>query len=439
MNFHVLTLFPDMVKQGLSESILGRAEKNGYLTVQAVNIRDYTLDKHGKVDDYPYGGGAGLLMQAQPVFDAHKACMEKIGKEKVRTIYLSPRGKTFNQRMAEELAEEEDLIFLCGHYEGIDERVLEEIVTDTVSIGDFVLTGGELPAMMMIDAIARLIPGVLHNDFSAVDESFSGYLLEYPQYTRPEEWHGKTVPKELLSGNHKVIRKWRKEKAEENTKNVRPDLYEKYEELMQVKEELIRKNKLLHKDMTELIDRGNAVLIERTGEAVLLQNRKTGTFYLTCDRAEAGQEMLAAIESWEQKNAKQTGCPQRIILHQDIPLSKEDYQKAGPYDLYVYTRKEITDAGKTRGKQESEMVLESPEGDFMYKPGMFDPDAGTVDEVKEREEELMAAHKDYLHESLKRGIVPYTYVPVQDLDLHRILESLNLYKAKGSIWKLERL
>ena len=439
MNFHVLTLFPDMVKQGLSESILGRAEKNGYLTVQAVNIRDYTLDKHGKVDDYPYGGGAGLLMQAQPVFDAHKACMEKIGKENVRTIYLSPRGKTFNQRMAEELAEEEDLIFLCGHYEGIDERVLEEIVTDTVSIGDFVLTGGELPAMMMIDAIARLIPGVLHNDFSAVDESFSGYLLEYPQYTRPEEWHGKTVPKELLSGNHKVIRKWRKEKSEENTKNARPDLYEKYEELMQVKEELIRKNKLLHKDMTELIDRGNAVLIKRTGEAVLLQNRKTGTFYLTCDRAEAGEEMLSTIEPWGQMNSKQIGCSHRIILHQDIPLSKEDYQKAGPYDLYVYTRKEITDGGKTQGKQESEMVLESPEGDFFCKPDMFDPDAGTVDEVKEREEELMAAHKNYLNESLKRGIVPYTYVPVQDLDMHRILESSNLYKAKGSIWKLERL
>lgn len=439
MNFHVLTLFPDMVKQGLSESILGRAEKNGYLTIQAVNIRDYTLDKHGKVDDYPYGGGAGLLMQAQPVFDAHKACMEKIGKEKVRTIYLSPRGKTFNQRMAEELAEEEDLIFLCGHYEGIDERVLEEIVTDTVSIGDFVLTGGELPAMMMIDAIARLIPGVLHNDFSAVDESFSGYLLEYPQYTRPEEWHGKTVPKELLSGNHKVIRKWRKEKSEENTKNARPDLYEKYEELMQVKEELIRKNKLLHKDMTELIDRGNAVLIKRTGEAVLLMNRKTGTFYLTCDRAEAGEEMLAAIELWEQINAKQIGCPHRIILHQDLSMPKEDYQKAGPYDLYVYTRKEITDAGKTQGKQESEMVLESPEGDFFCKTDMFDPDADTVDEVKEREEELMAAYKDYLNESLKRGIVPYTYVSVQDLDMHRILESLNLYKAKGSIWKLERL
>lgn len=439
MNFHVLTLFPDMVKQGLSESILGRAEKNGYLTVQAVNIRDYTLDKHGKVDDYPYGGGAGLLMQAQPVFDAHRACMEKIGKEKVRTVFLSPRGKTFNQRMAEELSKEEDLIFLCGHYEGIDERVLEEIVTDTVSIGDFVLTGGELPAMMMIDAIARLIPGVLHNDFSAVDESFSGYLLEYPQYTRPEEWHGKTVPVELLSGNHKVIRKWRKEKAEENTKNARPDLYEKYEELMQVKEELIRKNKLLHKDMTELIDRGNAVLIERTGEAVLLQNRKTGTFYLTCDRLEAGLKMLATIELWEQMNAKQMACPQHIILHQDISLSKEDYQKAGPYDLYVYTRKEITGGGKVQGELKNEMVAESPDGDFLCKPGLVGQDAGTVENVKEREEELFMAYKDYLNESLKRGIVPYAYVPVQDLDLHRILESLNLYKAKGSIWKLERL
>ena len=177
MNFHILTLFPDMVEQGLKTSILGRAVEAGHISLEAVNIRDYTLDKHKKVDDYPYGGGAGMLMQAQPVFDAYKAVEQRIST-KPRVIFLTPQGKTFNQEMAEEFAKEEDLIFLCGHYEGIDERVLEEIVTDEVSIGDYVLTGGELASMVMIDAVARLVPGVLNNDESAHTESFHNDLLE---------------------------------------------------------------------------------------------------------------------------------------------------------------------------------------------------------------------------------------------------------------------
>ena len=186
MNFHILTLFPEMVMGGLNTSITGRAIDKGLISVEAVNIRDYTQDKHNKVDDYPYGGGAGMLMQAQPVYDAWKAVAKPAeGKKTVRVLFMSPQGKTFSQEMAKELAQEEELIFLCGHYEGIDERVLEEIVTDYVSIGDYVLTGGELPAMVMIDSISRLVPGVLHNDDSAGDESFENGLLEYPQYTRP--------------------------------------------------------------------------------------------------------------------------------------------------------------------------------------------------------------------------------------------------------------
>ena len=200
MNYHILTLFPEMVTQGLSESILGRAAKKGLLSVNAVNIRDYTADRHKKVDDYPYGGGAGMLMQAQPVYDAWKAVEEKIRSRQpeelrdrpVRTVYVTPQGAVFNQQMAKEFAKEEDLIFLCGHYEGIDERVLEETVTDYVSIGDYVLTGGELPAMVMIDAISRMVPGVLANGESGETESFEGDLLEYPQYSRPEEWHGQS-------------------------------------------------------------------------------------------------------------------------------------------------------------------------------------------------------------------------------------------------------
>ena len=231
MNFHILTLFPDMVMNGLNTSIIGRAVNAGLLSIEAVNIRDYAFNKHQSVDDYPYGGGAGMLMQAEPVYLAYEAVAERIRKqgEKPRVVYLSPQGNVFDQKMAEELSQEEDLILLCGHYEGIDERVLEEIVTDYVSIGDYVLTGGELPAMVMVDALSRLVPGVLHNDVSAEFESFQDNLLEYPQYSRPEEWHGKKVPSVLLSGHHANIEKWRREQSIIRTYERRPDLFEKCE------------------------------------------------------------------------------------------------------------------------------------------------------------------------------------------------------------------
>lgn len=278
MNFHILTLFPEMVENGLKTSIIGRAVDAGLLSIEAVNIRDFAFNKHQSVDDYPYGGGAGMLMQAEPVYLAYKDIEERITKriqdgeaqsaeaenteaenaeaenvevenvevenaevqnaeiqdaetvnsdKKLRVVYLSPQGKTFDQKMAEELAAEEDLVLLCGHYEGIDERVLEEIVTDYVSIGDYVLTGGELPAMVMVDTISRLVPGVLHNDVSAEFESFQDNLLEYPQYSRPEEWHGKKVPPVLLSGHHANIEKWRREQSILRTYERRPDLLEK--------------------------------------------------------------------------------------------------------------------------------------------------------------------------------------------------------------------
>lgn len=231
VDFHILTLFPDMVMQGLHTSILGRAADRGDIAIEAVNIRDFTTDKHGKVDDYTYGGGAGMLMQAQPVFDACQSVIDRIGQDRRRrVIYVTPQGKPFHQAMAKELSMEEELIFLCGHYEGIDERVLEEIVTDEVSLGDYVLTGGELAAMVMVDAIARLVPGVLHNEESAETESFGDGLLEYPQYSRPEIWHGKRVPEILLSGDHAKVDAWRLEQALLRTKERRPDLYEKYME-----------------------------------------------------------------------------------------------------------------------------------------------------------------------------------------------------------------
>lgn len=277
MRFHVLTLFPQMIEQGLSESITGRALKQNIISLNTVNIRDFAHNKHNKVDDYTYGGGAGMLMQAEPVYQAVRSVMSQINKcnqvhsgdnsekniadenilyentsykntaeeiknHNARLIYVTPQGSVFNQQMAAEFAKCDDLIFLCGHYEGIDERVLEETVTDYVSIGDYVLTGGELPSMVMIDAISRLVPGVLHNDISAETESFHGNLLEYPQYSRPVEWHDKKVPEVLMSGNQKKIDAWRLEKSIERTKERRPDLYAGFKRLDKCREFLMKIN-----------------------------------------------------------------------------------------------------------------------------------------------------------------------------------------------------
>ncbi len=224
MNFHVMTLFPKMIEDGLNTSITGRAIKEGLINLNCVDIREYTTDKHGHVDDYPYGGGAGMVMQAQPIYDCYMDIVKKNNIKKPRVVFLTPTGNVFNQQMSREFAKEDDIIFLCGHYEGVDERVIELIVTDNVSIGDYVLTGGELPAMVMIDSISRNIKGVLNNEDSAETESFTTNLLEYPQYTRPVVFMDKKVPDVLLSGHHKNIEKWRMEKSVERTKERRPDL-----------------------------------------------------------------------------------------------------------------------------------------------------------------------------------------------------------------------
>lgn len=222
LDFYVLTLFPEMINQTLSHSVIGRAIKDDIISIDAVDIRDFSRDKHRHVDDYPYGGGAGMVMQPQPIYDAYKSVKEKSGD--MRVIYLTPQGRKFNQNMAEDFSKEKNLMLLCGHYEGIDERVIEEIVTDEVSIGDFVLTGGEIAAATIIDAVSRLIPGVLGKEESFENESFSDGLLEYPQYTRPPVFLEKSVPDILLSGHHANIDKWRREKSLERTYNKRPDL-----------------------------------------------------------------------------------------------------------------------------------------------------------------------------------------------------------------------
>lgn len=226
MNFHVLTLFPEMIEQGVNTSITGRAIQNNLISVNAINIRDFAGNKYGQVDDYPYGGGAGMVMQPGPVYRSYESVVEKIGYAP-RVLYMTPQGKVFNQGMAEEFAKEKDIVFLCGHYEGIDERVLEMIVTDNVSIGDYVLTGGELPSMVMIDAISRLVPGVLNNEVSVEFESFNDNLLEYPQYTRPAKFMEKDVPPILLSGDHGKVDRWRRNQSILRTMERRPDLMEK--------------------------------------------------------------------------------------------------------------------------------------------------------------------------------------------------------------------
>ena len=226
MRIDILTLFPDMCGSVLSESIIGRARENGFVEIECTDIRDYTADKHNRVDDAPYGGGPGMIMQAQPIYDCFEALCKKLGK-RPRLIYMSPQGKVLTQQKVKELAQEESIAILRGHYEGVDERVIEEIVDEEISIGDYVLTGGELPALILADSIARMLPGVLSGEEAYSEESHFSSLLEYPQYTRPPEWHGRQVPQVLLSGHHGNIKKWHREQSLKRTYERRADLLER--------------------------------------------------------------------------------------------------------------------------------------------------------------------------------------------------------------------
>ena len=225
MRIDIMTLFPEMCERVLSESIIGRSREAGLVEINCVNIRDYSTDKHRRVDDTTYGGGTGMIMQVQPIYDCFCDLTEKLGK-RPHLIYMSPQGKTLTQERVKELAKEENIAILCGHYEGIDERVIEEIVDEEISIGDYVLTGGELPALVLADSISRMLPGVLANDEAFEEESHYNSLLEYPQYTRPFEWHGKQVPEVLISGHHANIMKWRREQSLKRTYERRPEMLE---------------------------------------------------------------------------------------------------------------------------------------------------------------------------------------------------------------------
>ncbi|MCL2839019.1 MAG: tRNA (guanosine(37)-N1)-methyltransferase TrmD [Oscillospiraceae bacterium] len=221
MRFDILTLFPEMLAATLDDSIIGRAKSAGILDINYINIRDFSANKHRKVDDYPYGGGTGMVMTCQPIFDAYQSVTKDL-PYKPLTIYLTPQGKLFRQSVAKKLTKERHIILICGHYEGVDQRVLDSIVDMELSVGDFVLTGGEIAAMAVVDAVGRLIDGVLPNEDAHNRESLNGSLLEHPQYTRPAEWNGANVPEVLLNGNHAEIEKWKREQSITNTLNKRP-------------------------------------------------------------------------------------------------------------------------------------------------------------------------------------------------------------------------
>lgn len=475
MRFHVLTLFPDMVAQGMHTSVVGRALENNHIELETVNIRDFSSDKHGKVDDYPYGGGAGMLMQVQPVYDAWKAVVGSIETEKkqkpeadggedfsaVRTVYVTPQGRPFSQQLARELAREEELIFLCGHYEGIDERVLEEIVTDRVSIGDYVLTGGELPAMVMMDAIARLVPGVLHNDTSAQTESFHNDLLEYPQYSRPEVWHGKKVPEVLLSGNHSKVEQWRRERAEELTAASRPDLYRKYEEKQAVIKSLC-KDKRNHIHMIESLARGRGEILYRRGKQLLVCDMEASVCML-CGETEADlREMLQAAPEetkWFLVNRESLAealtaagltlwgkCSQYLYtLKEPLPVRHRDIRRLTQADLaYVsahYRPELLKDAEKYVEERIRAGAMCGIFADGRLTGFIGTHTAGSMGMLYVEEDyrglgygEALLAYN--INRTLERGWLPYSHVIEGNQASERLQEKLGLYRADRPVWWL---
>ncbi len=452
MKFHVMTLFPEMIENGLGTSILGKAAEKGVISYEAVNIRDYTTDKHGKVDDYPYGGGAGMLMQAQPVYDAYQAITEGFDR-KPRTIYLTPQGRTFDQKMAAELAKEKELVFVCGHYEGIDERVLEEIVTDYVSIGDYVLTGGELPVMVMIDAIARLIPGVLHNDVSAETETFHNDLLEYPQYSRPEVWNGKKVPEVLLSGNTKKVNEWRLEQSINKTKQRRPDLYAKYQQKQEIIKRLAKKKRqnihmmeLLHRGLGEVVyDKGMDILLKfddlymihavnETSVRELLTKIPTDAMVITT------QEFVRDILEKEFSKTGFCKCTQALCTRKEaLPVKYKDIRVLdGSYFDYVMEHYNLANP---------ENIRERLNAGAMY--GAFDDEKiiGFVGVHNEGSMGMLFVEEEYRHKGIgaslesylinlqiSNGFTPYCHIIEGNQESYALQEKLGLYMADTPLW-----
>lgn len=456
MKFHVLTLFPEMIRQGLNLSILGRAAEKNIIELHPADIRSYTQDRHGKVDDYLYGGGAGMLLQAQPVYDAYRAVA---GDRKVRTIYVTPQGRPFDQKFARELSREKELVILCGHYEGIDERVLEEIVTDYVSIGDYVLTGGELAAMVIIDAVARLVPGVLGNDVSSEEESFCNDLLEYPQYSRPKVWRGKSVPKVLLSGNHTEVARWRAEQARERTQRLRPDLYKRY----LTKQELIgrlAKDKRNNIHIMECLSRGQGELLCAEGENVAVYQRdekicmvkaaspeSIGTLLERCP----AETQLYVVSQEPVKSALEErgyhalfSCRQMLYTERvPLPVRHKDIRRLGLGNLeyicshYDNGSREYVEERLQAGVMYGAFV----EGRLAGFIGMHTEGSLGMLYVDEscRGRGLGGSLEAYaVNRLLERGWIPYGHVIEGNEVSFRLQEKLGFYQAKDRFWWMER-
>lgn len=472
MKFHVLTLFPEMILQGCNSSILKRAIERKHISVNAVDIRDYSNEKHGKVDDYTYGGGAGMLMQAQPVYDAHTAvkgaiesCSEgekhENGRKMPRTIYVTPQGKPLTQRMVQEFAKEENLIILCGHYEGIDERVLEEIVTDRISIGDYVLTGGELPALVMIDAISRLVPGVLGSEESAGEESFEKGLLEYPQYSRPEVWHGKEVPEVLLTGDHKKISEYRLEEAKKRTKQMRPDLYEKYMRRQELIDRLMKHKKENAYFLDGLLQDKVDVLYERDGIALGV-HRNTNSVMICADTREDIEELLPflpqdctlllhnceqGLELLLEKLSFTVSdvCYQSVYTqHSAMPIQHKDI-RLFPLEELDYATAHYGDGKHTdylRDRILAKEFFAAYEGESIV--GFCGVHAGGslgilyVDEAHRRGSIGSSLASYLVNTSLKNGGVPYAHIRTENIASLKMQEKMGLYIAKKKVYWMHK-
>ena len=457
MKFHVLTLFPEMITAGLGPSIIGRAMEKKIIDLNTVNIRDFTEDRHGKVDDYPYGGGAGMLMQAQPVFDA---CRAATGGRKIRTVYVTPQGHPFDQRMAREFSREEELVILCGHYEGIDERVLEEVVTDYVSIGDYILTGGELAAMVIIDAVARLVPGVLGNDASAQEESFFNDLLEYPQYSRPEVWREKAVPKVLLSGNHADIVKWRLEQSKERTARIRPALYEKYRQKQQLIKYLSRdKRNNIH--IIECLSRGLGEVLYARGEDIVVYQRDDRICMVNAGTPEQGKELLEKYipkeaelfvvgQDFMKKLLDENGyytlfsCRQFLYTERTpLPVRHKDIRRLDMDNLsYVCEHYGMDNASYIHDRLlAGAMYGAFVDGQLAGFIGMHSEGSLGMLYVDEayRRQGLAASLVSYAaNRMLERGWTPYGHVITGNEASMRLQEKLGFYQARNTFWWLKK-
>ncbi|MBR6380481.1 MAG: tRNA (guanosine(37)-N1)-methyltransferase TrmD [Lachnospiraceae bacterium] len=393
MNFHVLTLFPELIEGVMHTGIMGRALSEDRFRLACTNIRDYADNPRAQIDDYTYGGGAGMLLRAQPVFDAYSSVPAVKAEKHPRCVYMTPQGESFTERKAKEFAMEEDLILLCGHYEGIDERVLSEIVTDRISVGDYVLSGGELPALIVMDAVARLLPGVLGNETSADVESFYRDLLEYPQYSRPEVWHDMEVPPVLLTGDHKQIEGWRLERSKELTGRVRPDLYRKYlerEELLG----LLSREKRTNIAMLEALRYHDTDVRYRDDRYVILKDYDDRTVYI--GRIDRSLE----------------------------PLAEEGYKAL---------------EGETSRIVAREGAL-SPEAAEAYLPGkkgcqvrcsLYTETHPVPTKKVDREDGYSTEAAAWTNELVRDGKVPYRFYPAEDTGTRAKLEALGYYTSEA--------